>query len=234
MRNCIKELHTAWSWRFHLFSVSDQKVSSGLGLETHLLYQSVATAFSFLPQHQAFSSPLLIVLWFLCPSLSRAVLESQLVALMFFKKLLLLFKFLILFLLMCICLCDYMLGGGYPEVKESTESTRARVTGSYELLWTAQHWNWQSNSGPLGEQQVHFITKPSLHPSSDAQEPRVSVPVPFLPPGQICQARPAHLSLSEINKASFPLSEWQENLTLLSLYWKRILPLYSNNWFCFP
>lgn len=112
MRNCIKELHTAWSWRFHLFSVSDQKVSSGLGLETHLLYQSVATAFSFLPQHQAFSSPLLIVLWFLCPSLSRAVLESQLVALMFFKKLLLLFKFLILFLLMCICLCDYMLGGG--------------------------------------------------------------------------------------------------------------------------
>lgn len=98
MRTCIKGVHTAWSWRFHLFSVSDQKVSSGLGLETHLLYRS-ATAFSFLPQHQAFSSPLLIVLWLLCPSLSRAVLESQLVALMLFKKLLFLFKLLFYFYL---------------------------------------------------------------------------------------------------------------------------------------
>lgn len=88
---------------------------------------------------------------------------------------------------MCICLCDYMLGGGgsYPEVKEGTKSTRAGVGGSYELLWTAQHWNWQSNSGPLEEQQEYFITESSLHPSSDAQEPRVSVPVPFLPVGQM-------------------------------------------------
>lgn len=116
-------------------------------------------------------------------------------------------------------------GGSYPEVKEGTESTRAGVGGSYELLWTAQHWSWQSNSGPLEEQQEYFITESSLHPSSDAQEPLVSVPVPFLPLGQMCQARPAHLSLPEIDKTSFPLSEWQEDLTLLSLYWKCILPL---------